>query len=106
MPSLLNFADGRLPDDARLRRAERLKVKGTLVIRFTGVPFAQNSTLTKEQIMKSTASEKAVDRGKRDCRDGVTRNPFLHIGGKHKHLASWWDKGFAEEQAKQGQRPN
>lgn len=42
-------------------------------------------------------SEKAYNQGKKDFRRGVTRNPYIWLGGKYQHLASWWDKGYNEE---------
>lgn len=50
--------------------------------------------------MKNDAAKKATERGRSDCRKGITRNPYLCIGGKHQHLASWWDKGYSEENTK------
>jgi hypothetical protein len=48
--------------------------------------------------------KQAIRSGQKSCQRGdkITDNPYLYMGAKYAGLAAWFDKGYVEEQEKQG----
>jgi len=67
------------------------------------LPQRPQDQTQKQMVMSMTTEQlkdKAVQRGRADYYAGKVNNPWLHIGGKFKSMAAWWDAGFIEARQK------